>query len=91
MHLVFEVIFLLLQKKEVLLQLRVSLGHHINSKFLRMSACGFTNTLVQKQMSTNVNQMGWHLVWDVVHRVSNSDLKIKDLHDSVVHLDQMIV
>ena len=42
-------------------------------------------------MSTNVNQMGWHLVGNEVHRVGNSNLEIEDLHDSVVHLDQMIV
>lgn len=91
LHLVFELRFLFLQKEEVLLHLGVSLSHHVNSKLLRMSACGFTNTLVQKQMSTNVNQMGWHLVGNEVHRVGNSDLEIEDLHDSVVHLDQMIV
>ena len=56
-----------------------------------MSANRLTNTLVQKNLLTSIEQMGWHLNWHVVHGISNSDLQVKHLHDSIMLLDQMII
>ena len=55
-----------------------------------MNTDSVTNVLVQQKMSASVQQMPCSMFRDVVHWPDHRNVEVKDLHDTVVHLDYMV-
>ena len=56
-----------------------------------MCAWRLTNVLVQQQVSACVQQMLGRVLRNIVHWVCYRDVKVEDLHDSIMHLDHVVI